>query len=362
LATQPSHFSLIIEKLNAHQLVQNSKVVIEKPFGYDLESAVDLQKNISKYLEESQIYLMDHYLGKEGVQNLLSFRFENKLLEPFWNHQHIDHVQITLSEEMGIGTRAHFWEETGYLRDVFQNHLMQLLALLAMEPPLDQKIESIQTEKIKVLNAVRPFPVEGIDKYIVRGQYGPGKLHGLEVLGYNQESGVPKTSPVETFLTAKLFIDNPRWQGVPFYVRGGKRLPVQTTEIAIVFKKDPSKEQASKTLFIRIQPNAGIFLETESKASSGNAVQQVLLASSQKTSQEAYEKLIYDCIRGDKSLFVRTEEQLAAWRLFTPVIKHWKTHPPETFPNYEAGTWGPSSVDPLLKQNGHQWRLLENSK
>ncbi|MDP1836409.1 MAG: glucose-6-phosphate dehydrogenase [Chlamydiales bacterium] len=376
LATQPSYFSTIIKKLSEHGLLYDSnsphakwsKVIIEKPFGVDLASAIDLQKDISRYLDESQVYRMDHYLGKEGVQNLFTLRFESALFEPFWNSEYIDNVQITLGEDIGIGSRANFWEETGSLRDVFQNHLMQLLAIVAMEPPSTLNSIDIHQEKTKLLNAIRPFSVDEMNNHVIRGQYGPGTIRGLSVPGYKQEKGVSEDSSSETFIAAKIFIDNPRWEGVPFYIRGGKRLPKQTTEIAITFKnRNPSIDHAaSNVLFIRIQPNAGIFFKTVSKVPSlDKSLEPVIFGYNpdsyfDKRSPEAYEKLFYDCIRGDDSLYVQGEEQLAVWRLLTPVLNYWKAHAHEKVPVYDAGTWGPSAADQMLNENGHQWQMLEN--
>ena len=375
LATPPSYFPVIIEKLHTHGLIYDirtihdkwSKVVIEKPFGYDLDSAIQLQEQLSKCLDESQIYRMDHYLGKEGVQNLLSFRFENALFASLWNNEHIDNVQITLGEDIGIGSRANFWEQTGSLRDVFQNHLMQLLAIIAMEPPLELKADTIHGEKIKVLNAIRPFKLSKIDQNMIRGQYGPGVIQGMNVSGYREEKGVAESSSVESFIAARIFIDNPRWTGVPFYIRGGKRLAKQTTEIAITFKKNPlSIDQDPNVLFIRIQPNPGIFLKTMSKVPGfDKGILPVIFgykpeAIFGKSSPEAYEKLIWDCMRGDDNLFVDAEEQLAAWRLLTPVLEYWKANASKDFPNYDAGTWGPSAADQMLIEDSRRWQLLDN--
>ncbi len=238
LATPPSYFPIIIKLLHDHRLLTgNSRIIVEKPFGSDLQSALALQQDISKYLDSDQVYLMDHYLGKEGVQNLLTIRFENTIFEPLWNNEYIDHVQITMSEDIGIGSRAQFWEETGLLRDIVQNHFMQILALLTMEQPATLNAVDVHAEKIRVLNAIRPFPLADLDKYIIRGQYVEGEINGTEVPGYKQEVGVPPNSSVETYIAAKLFIDNARWKGVPFYLRAGKRLSKQTTEIVITFKK-----------------------------------------------------------------------------------------------------------------------------
>lgn len=361
LSTPPSYFSTIIQKLAEHKLVYSqddkawSRVIIEKPFGNDLKSAIELQDQITKSLDESQVYRMDHYLGKEGVQNIFTLRFESGLFEPMWNNQYIENVQITMSEEIGIGTRARLWEETGALRDFFQNHLMQLLAIVAMEPSATLEAKDIHSEKIAVLNQIRPLNLESS---IVRGQYGPGQIKGKEALGYIQEKGVPESSTAATYVAAKLFIDNPRWEGVPFYIRGGKRLPKQTTEIVINFKNN------SNVLFIRIQPNTGIFLKTLSKVPAlEQTAAQVTFGFKpdsyfQKTSSEAYEKLIYDCMRGIDSHYVHAEEQLATWRLLDPVLKHWETQHSQPIETYEAGSWGPSSANRLL-ESGHQWQLLE---
>lgn len=375
LAVHPSYFPIIVEKLQSHRLLgkgndhskQWCRIILEKPFGSDFDSAVDLQEHLVRHLDESQIYRMDHYLGKEGVQNLLAFRFENSLLEPLWNNRHIDYVQITLAEEIGIGSRASFWEETGSLRDVLQNHLMQLLALVAMEQPTSLQAEAIQKEKLAVLESIRPFPSDAIDEHMVRGQYGPGSIKGTAVPGYREEPGVPATSSAETFIAAKLLIDNSRWQGVPFYIRGGKRMAKQATEILVVFKKQVSSQDGvANALLIRIQPNAGIYLRTSAKVPGMNKKLQSVIfgykpeAVFSKPSPEAYEKLIFDCAKGDRNLYVNGEEQLAAWRLLTPVLNHWKENPPTDFPNYRSGTWGPEAADRMLQKQGHRWELMED--
>lgn len=362
LATQPSYFPFIINQLYQHTLIYNtsasdspwSRVMIEKPFGTDLESALDLQKQISKCLDDHQVFRIDHYLGKEGVQNLLALRFENRLFESIWNHQYIDNIQITLSEDLGIGTRGNFWEETGALRDFFQNHLMQLLTIVAMEPPQELKARYLHAEKIHLLKAIRPFPLEGIDYYLIRGQYDSGMINGKEVQGYRQEPSVSHTSSVETYVAAKIFIDNERWRGVPFYIRGGKRLPKQITEIAIIFKALPG--QHPNILFIRIQPNQGVFFKTSTN------LLEIPLKMDEKQSHpslEAYEKLIDDAIQGNSSLFVEAGEQIEAWQLLTPVLKYWQSHFDQSFPNYQAGSWGPINADKMLQQHGHRWELLE---
>jgi glucose-6-phosphate 1-dehydrogenase len=371
LATPPSYFSKILNKLEKHKLIYDSiselepwcRVIIEKPFGNDLESASLLHEQVSQQLDESQIYLMDHYLGKEGVQNLCSLRFENVLLGPLWNRTFVDHVQITLSEDIGIAERARFWEETGTLRDIFQNHLMQLLAIIAMEPPDQLDAQHIHQEKIKVLNAIRPLLPEEIECSVIRGQYGPGTVKGMAVPGYKQENGVLADSTSETFVAAKLFIDNDRWQGVPFYIRGGKRLSKQTTEIVVVFKKGDLQREPN-ALFIRLQPNPAVYFRIMAKVPMFEKnIRPLLFGYSpekafQAVSSEAYEKLLYDCIKGDRSLYVELEEQLAAWRVLMPVIEHWKSHP-GTMELYEAASWGPSGSDQMLSENGHHWQLLD---
>jgi glucose-6-phosphate 1-dehydrogenase len=367
LATQPASFSTIIKKLDEHHLISPhesqkgwSRVLIEKPFGYDLDSAMALQQEITRHLNENQIYRIDHYLAKEGVENLFSLRFAGAAFEPLWNSSHIDNIQITLGEDIGIGTRGHFWEGTGFLRDILQNHLMQLLALIAMDPPISHDAPAAHAEKIKVLQAVRPFPIHAMDEFILRGQYGPGLIQGSPVLAYRQEQNVSDNSFVETYAAAKIFIDNERWHNVPFYIRGGKRLPKQIAEIAVTFKNKGCPEtQKQDVLFIRIQPNPAIFLKTTCRSGSKRELIPISISRPQ-VFMDAYEKLLYDAIGGDDRLFVPIEEQLAAWRLLTPVLQYWSSHRNVTFPNYDAGSWGPSQADLMLKAEGRQWQLLEN--
>ncbi len=343
LATHSDSFATIIAKLYEHGLIYKtaeekwSRVVLEKPFGRDLDSAQQMQGEISKYLDESQIYLVDHYLGKAAVQNLFTLRFKNAVFEPLWNKQYIDHVQITISEEIGIGSRAHFWEETGLLRDIFQNHMMQLLSIVAMEQPAALRAEEIHAEKIRLLKAVRPFSQNDV----VRGQYAAGEVKGERVPGYREEKGVPEDSNVETFVAAKLFIDNERWRSVPFYLRSGKRLDVQGAEIIVSFKN------SSNELIVRIQPDPGVFLRIVSDASGLNA----LMAYQWGPSPEAYEKLLFDGLRGDHSLFVDAEEQIAAWKILAPVMKRWNHSSTPAIPQYVAGTQGPKEVKALMDQS-----------
>jgi glucose-6-phosphate 1-dehydrogenase len=379
LSTQPSFFPLIIEKLHQHNLIYDanhvkdkwSRVIIEKPFGHDLNSAITLQEDITEHLDESQIYRIDHYLGKETVQNLLMFRFSNPIFESIWNNNHIDHVQITVGEDIGIGTRGRLWEEAGMLRDIVQNHMMQLLSLVGMEPPTSFRADAIRDEKVKVVESIRQFPVGSYDEYITRGQYAPGFVNGEPVKSYRQEDNVDPESLVETFVALELFIDNWRWSGVPFYLRAGKRLPKRATEIAINFKNAPGflfqssgQKIESNTLVIRIQPDEGISLKMNCKVPGLNSpVQPVKMDFQYGTyfgakPPEAYERLIIDCISGDSTLFARVDEVLASWRLFTPIIDHWANTTPDNFPNYPAGTWGPIDAELLLAKDGRRWRLI----
>lgn len=379
LSTPPKYFPLIIQKLHEHKLiydpsqVQNkwSRVIIEKPFGHDLKSAKELQKEITQYLSEDQIFRIDHYLGKETVQNLLVFRFGNPIFEALWNNHNIDQVQITVAEEIGIGTRGNFFEEAGLLRDIVQNHMMQVLSLVAMEPPIHFGGNAIRDEKVKVMESIRPFPQDAMEDYIVRGQYGPGFIDGKEVKGYRQEDNVNPKSNVETFLAMKLFIDNWRWAGVPFFLRAGKRLPKRCTEIAIQFKKAPGflfKDHRGSVdpniLVIRIQPDEGISLKFNCKIPGlAGPIQPVKMDFRYNSyfgaaSPEAYERLICDCMSGDSTLFARIDEVIASWKLFNPVLDYWKDHTAPQFPNYPAGTWGPIAADELISRTDHQWRLI----
>lgn len=379
LSTQPSYFPVIIEKLKQHNLLYDAKtvhdkwsrVIIEKPFGHDLDSAEQLQKEISQYLDESQIYRIDHYLGKETVQNLLVFRFSNSIFESLWNNRHIDHVQISVSEEIGIGTRGRLWEEAGMLRDIVQNHMMQLLCMVAMEPPASLKADAIHSEKVKVMEAIRPLPAYDLSSVAVRGQYGPGYINGMEVKGYRQEDNVDPHSNVETYAALKLTVDNWRWDGVPFYLRAGKRLPKRATEIVIVFKSAPgylfqndSQHDERNVLVIRIQPDEGISLKMNCKIPGISTLVQPVKMDFQYGSYfgaappEAYERLICDCMAGDNTLFARADEALASWKLLTPLLEYWAANHPSDFPNYQSGTWGPKSADELLERDGRQWRLI----
>ena len=374
LSVQPKFFPLIIEKLKKHGLIYEegdkrfSRVIIEKPFGRDVASAAELQQDIAKHLDESQIYRIDHYLGKETVQNLLVFRFANAIFESLWNYKHIDHVQITVAEDIGIGTRGHFFEEEGLLRDIVQNHMMQLLTLFAMEPPVNLSAGAIRDEKVKVLQSIRPID---LDHHVIRGQYGPGFSSAEPAVGYRQEANVNPKSSIETFVALKLFVDNWRWAGVPFYLRAGKRLPKRATEIAVTFKDAPGvlfqqrdKHNPPNVLALRIQPNEGISMRINCKVPGPSSpIQPVKMdfrysAYFGEAPPEAYERLIWECMLGDSTLFARSDEVAASWQILTPVLERWAAETPRDFPNYAAGTWGPDAANTMIAADGRAWRVL----
>lgn len=371
LSTQPQYFSLIVQNLYDSNMLSDranawSRIIIEKPFGRDLDSSKALQKELDKYLSEEQIYRVDHYLGKESVQNIPIFRFTNPMIEAFWNHQSIDCVQITISEDIGIGTRGHFFEREGLLRDLIQNHMMQLLALIAMEPPKDFTAHSIQQEKLRALQAIKPFTEAMCDKYVVRGQYSSGIIHGKKVRGYREEKNVDLHSSIETYVAMKLLVDTPRWKGVPFYIRGGKRLSRRIAEITIVFHPSSYSELGAEKnhVSIRIQPREGISLSLYSKLPGfhDKLLQQIPLGFSPESFfstalPEAYERLLRDCILGNHTLFTTEQEVMQSWKILTPLIRFWEKHRPH-FPNYKAGTWGPKAATDLLKKDGREWVVV----
>ena len=378
LSVPPKYFPMIIEKLRKFNLIYDvgeneerwSRVIIEKPFGHDLNSSVELQTNIQKYLHESQTYRIDHYLGKETVQNLLVFRFANSIFESIWNYKYIDHVQITVAEEIGIGTRGAFFEDEGLLRDIVQNHMMQLVSLVAMEPPVNLSATAVRDEKVKVLHSIRPFAECDFEQHIVRGQYGSGYINGESVPGYRQEANVSPDSKIETYLAMRLFIDNWRWASVPFYLRGGKRLPKRATEIAITFKDAPGflfQSQGRKidpnVLAIRIQPNEGIALKINCKIPGPSSPVQPVKMDFRygsyfgQSPPEAYERLIWDCMLGDSTLFARSDEVANSWKILTPILEYWNGSHPK-FPNYSSGTWGPAEADEMIAKDGRTWRIL----
>jgi glucose-6-phosphate 1-dehydrogenase len=375
LSTQPSFFPLICENLHKAGLIYDeshvkdkwSRVIIEKPFGHDLTSANALQNELLKFLQENQIYRIDHYLGKESVQNLLVFRFGNSIFEALWNNRCIDHVQITVAEDIGIGTRGKFFEEAGLMRDIMQNHMMQLLSLVAMEPPSSLSANAVRDEKVKVLKAIHPLDSNSV----VRGQYGPGLVNGQPAIGYRQEANVCPTSSIETYVAMQLTIDNWRWSGVPFFLRSGKRLPKRTTEIAIIFKEPPavlfqtsSRRGEPNVLAIRIQPDEGSSLKINCKVPGPSSPIQPVKMDFRYGSYfgmappEAYERLICDAILGDSTLFAREDEVISSWQLITPILDEWAKTPDKDFPNYAAGTWGPKASEAMIAKSGRKWRLI----
>ncbi len=366
LAVPPSAFATIAAEMGKRRGSEGwTRVIVEKPFGHDLESARALNETLTAYFAESEIFRIDHYLGKETVQNLLVFRFANGIFEPIWNRQFVDHVQLTVSESAGVEGRAAFYEEAGAVRDIVQNHLLQLLAVTAMEPPIDFDAESVRNEKVKVLRAMHtPGP-----KHIVRGQYGPGFIEGEEVPGYREEEGVAPDSLTETYVAGKLFVDNWRWADTPFYFRTGKRMARRETTIAIEFKRAPHPpfEVSSdgglrpNVLILHIQPDEGVSLEIGAKVpGQGMTIRTVrmdfLYGGAFRTGlPEAYERLILDCMLGDATLFMRADEIEEQWALIDAIVAPWRRDRPH-FPNYAAGTSGPRAADELLQRDGRAWR------
>ncbi|MGN6431172.1 MAG: glucose-6-phosphate dehydrogenase [Gaiellaceae bacterium] len=366
LAVPPDVIEPIVEGIGTRPAKGGwTRVIVEKPFGHDLASALELNDVLHKYFDESQIYRIDHYLGKETVQNMLALRFANGIFEPLWNRLIIDHVQITVAESIGIEGRAGYYEKAGAIRDIFQNHMLQLVALTAMEPPIDFTSDSVRNEKVKVLKSLStPGPRD-----VVRGQYGRGYVEGEEVPGYREEPGIDPNSMTETYVAAKLFVDNWRWAGTPFYVRTGKRLARRETTIAIEFKRAPHppfEELAAEglqpnVLLINIQPDEGVSLAIGAKVpGQGLQIRTVhmdfLYGGAFRTDMpEAYERLLLDCMRGDSTLFTREDEVVEQWQLVDAIVAAWQRDRP-SFPNYAAGTWGPATADDILKRDGRLWR------
>ena len=377
LATQESAFPVIVEQLGRVGLDRERhpigwrRVVIEKPFGRDLDSAMRLNRDVARVFRESQVFRIDHYLGKETVRNLLVFRFGNGIFEPIWNRRYVDHVQITVGEALGVGSRGAFYEETGASRDVLQNHLLQLLTLVAMEPPATFGADALRDEKVKVLRSVMPVAGGDVHRRVVRGQYGPGWIGTEAVAGYRDEPGVDPESETETFVAARFEIDDWRWAGVPFYLRTGKRMPRRATEIAIQFKAVPHRlfvgaanEPEPNLLALRIQPDEGILLRFAAKMPGLDvdlrAVNMDFAYGSAfgVESPDAYETLILDALLGDGSLFTRSDEVEQAWGIVTPILDAWIDSPGPEFPDYAAGTWGPGAADALIERDGRRWRRL----
>jgi glucose-6-phosphate 1-dehydrogenase len=348
---------------------ERTRIVVEKPFGHDLDSAGALNKSLTSIFAESQIYRIDHYLGKETVQNILAFRFANALLEPIWDRRYIDHVQISVAETIGVEHRGAYYEHAGALRDMIQNHLLQLLCLTAMEPMVSFDADEVRNKKVDVLHAVRRIEPGSVNRFAARGQYGAGWIKGQRVVGYRSEPGVAADSPSETFAALKLFVDNWRWQDVPFYLRTGKRLPAKFSEVLIQFHPVPHqsfpataiRDMHPNRLAIRIQPEEGISIRFQAKQP-GPAIRlrPVDMRFSYRESfgdgaPEAYETLLLDVIRGDPTLFMRNDQVEAAWSIITPVLDVWGETPPIDFPNYQSGTWGPEAAEVLIAQDGRSW-------
>ena len=375
LAVAPEFFADIIARLGKHGMAHPAegenhwvRVIIEKPFGTDLDSARKLNDSVNAVLSENQIFRIDHYLGKETVQNILVFRFGNGIFEPVWNRNFIDHVEITAAESIGIEGRGPFYEQAGALRDVLQNHMMEVLSFVAMEPPDSFEAEAVRTEKLKVWRSIEPIPVEDT----VRGQYGPGTVDGKQVAGYRQEDRVNPESQTETFAAAKLLIENWRWAGVPFYIRAGKRLNKRVTEVNVVFKQPPMHLFKSNNsgaaiepnvISMRIQPDEGIALRFGAKIPGPTTeVAQVNMDFSYadafgKSSANGYERLLLDAMLGDATLFAHRDGVEATWALFTPILGAWAKQQCN-FPNYDAGSWGPEGADKLLAKDHTTWRKL----
>jgi glucose-6-phosphate 1-dehydrogenase len=378
LATSPEYFGPIVESLGENGLMSEDpqhwrRVIIEKPFGHDLESAKELNKQILKVADEKQIYRIDHYLGKETVQNILAFRFANGIFEPIWNRRYIDHIQISVAETVGVEQRGSYYDRAGAMRDMVPNHIMQLITLTAMEPPVSFKADAVRDEQSKILHAIQPLSSEDVLSKTVRGQYGEGVMNGQRVPAYRAEPDVPPDSRTETFVAMKLQIDNWRWADVPFYLRTGKRLPARNTHVVIQFRRapfvlfrdTPVENLMPNQLVLHIQPEEGISLRFAAKAPGpvmrlGGVDMNFEYADyfGQQPST-GYERLLHDCMIGDQTLFQRADMVEAGWNVVSPVMDVWKALPPRNFPNYAAGTWGPKEADELLERDGRRWRNFE---
>jgi glucose-6-phosphate 1-dehydrogenase len=377
LAVQPSQVTEIVRQMGRVTLDREvrgagwRRVVVEKPFGRNLESARLLNHEVHKVFREAQVYRIDHYLGKETVRNLMVFRFGNGIFEPVWNRSYVDHVQITVAESIGVENRGSFYEETGASRDILQNHLLQLMTLVAMEPPSSFQADALRDQKLQVLRAIAAPDPEEVRRDVVRGQYGPGWVEGEPAPGYREEPEVDPESETETYVAGRFTIDDWRWSGVPFYLRAGKRLPKRATEIAIQFKDVPLRlfresvgDPAPNVLAMRIQPDEGIMLRFAAKVPGlGLDVRTVNMDFAYDTSfvvdsPDAYETLILDALLGDASLFTRADEVEAAWAVVTPIIGAWADMPAPQVPNYAAGSWGPEAADELMERDGRRWRRI----
>ena len=372
LSTPPEVYPDIIEQLGraglAHPSNPNSwvRIIIEKPFGRDLATAKELNKIVQNVFEERQVYRIDHYLGKDTVQNLLVLRFGNGIFEPLWNRNYVDHVQITAGETLGVERRGGFYETAGALRDMIQSHVLQLTSLCSVEPPASFDATAVRNEKLKVLQSIRPYDLEGVAQAVIRGQYAPGELNGKKLPGYRQEQGVSPTSRTETFVAMRVLIDNWRWAGVPFYLRTGKRLAKRSTEIMIQFKRAPhvvfrGKEVEPNRLVLNIQPDEGISVSFGAKRpgtemSIGNVTMNFSYREGfGEATRSAYATLVNDCVRGDATLFDRADSVEAAWSLVDPILDVWSAAKSATVPEYASGSWGPKESDNLLERDSRKW-------
>lgn len=378
-AVAPHFFCPIAENISKAKLENNpesTRIIVEKPFGTDLESAKELNKKLLSIFDEKQIYRIDHYLGKEVVQNIMAFRFANSIMEPLWNRNHVEHVQISVTEQIGIESRGNYFDHAGILRDMIQNHLLQLLCIIAMEPPTNFNADEVRDRKVDVLKAMRKIETGKIETMSARGQYGSGWVEGKEVLGYREEQNVDPDSNTETYAAMKLYVDNWRWQGVPFYLRTGKRLFKSASIITIQFKEIPhniflsenSGAPKQNRLVISIQPDMAIRFQLQSKVPglemNLNTVDVVFdYAGNKKTdSPEAYETLLLDAITGDQTLFMRADQVEAAWELIMPILNYWKKNKEQNFPNYSADSWGPENAEALIAKDGYHWFNLPDNK
>ncbi len=376
LAVSPSQFAGVAEQLSRVGLLGRDdgpfwqRVVVEKPFGRDLDTAQSLNQGLTRFAHERQIFRIDHYLGKETVQNILMFRFSNAIFEPLWSRQSVDHVQLTVSERLGVGGRGGYYEEAGALRDMVQNHLLQVLALVAMEPPVSLEAEAIRDEKVKLLKSIRPIEQSLVGRSVARAQYTAGTLNGQPVPGYRQEDKVQPASNVETYVALRLLIDNWRWSGVPFYLRTGKALPLSASEVRVQFRRTPHVLFAAQcgtrldanAITLRLQPNEGISLRFNGKVpGTSTEVRPVRMHFSYDTefgayTPEAYERLLLEALTGDATLFIRRDEVETAWNIVDPIRAGWGDRPLTSKEFHPAGTWGPEAADHLLARAGHAWR------